>query len=126
MLTPSYENGPYRPAADQETERRIANWLKDFFQRHPEVSRQDFLMHAIKSELVYRQRRDTTPWPRTTHAGKAWAASAAAHRTRPTVEERRGEDLVAERLMALNYQRHGLWPLIHRFLTGKWNKNSEG
>jgi hypothetical protein len=125
MLTPNYENDPCRPAARQETHQRIATWLKDFFQRNPDVSRQDFLLHAIKTELAYRERRDTTPWPRAAHAGKTWTASPAAHQSPPAEEARRAEDLVAERLMALNYQRHGLWPRIQRFLTGKWNENEE-
>jgi len=126
MLTPSYENDPCKPAVDQDTPELVAAWLADFFQRHPEVSRRDFLLHAIQSELAYRQRRDTAPWPRTAHASKDWGASSAARRTQSPVDEHRAEDLVAARLMALNYQRHGLWPRFQRFMSGNWNESPEG
>src|SRR5262245_38763008 len=83
---------------------RLAERVRNYFARHPEVSREEFLLDAVGRELVLRDGPVTSPKP----IGRPL-----------TEEDIRIHAQLNERLAALNYERHGLWPRIRRFLFGK-------
>ena len=84
---------------------RLAERVQNYFARHPEVSREEFLLDAVKRELTLRDSSLTNPAP--------------AERPPLTEEDIRIHARLNERLAALHYERYGLWPRIRRFLFGK-------
>ena len=81
----------------------LADRVRRYFARHPEVSREDFLRDAVARELTLGE-----------------GPGAAADRPRLTAEDVRIHARLNERLAALHYERYGLWPRIRRFLRGTW------
>src|SRR5262245_37364142 len=83
---------------------RLAERVRNYFARHPEVSREEFLLDAVGRELTLRDRPETNPEPT----------------VRPplTEEDIRLHARLNERLAALHYERYGLWPRLRRFLFG--------
>jgi hypothetical protein len=80
---------------------RLAERIRGYLARHPEVSPDEFLLDAVHREI------DLLESPR---------ASASASRL--TEEDIRLHVWLSERITALHRERHGLWSRIRRLFFG--------
>ncbi len=85
---------------------RLANRVRQYLARHPEVSPEEFALDAVGRELALREGPGTSPRP--------------TDRPPLTEEDIRLHAWLNERLAALHREKHGLWPRIRRFLVGNW------
>ena len=97
-----------------------ANWVMErvhhYFARHPEVSREDFLLDAVGREIDFLERPDAASGP--------WQPGAEGQRIKLSPASRQpltGEDIrlhvwLNERLAILHQQRNGIWVKLRRFL----------
>ena len=89
----------------------LGDRIRHYFDQHPEVSREKFLMEAVRREIDYREQRERAR----PGAGKMKrrAVPPLAHsRTQKTFGFRAS---VAQRLAVFHYERCGLWPKVRRF-----------
>lgn len=107
-----------RPAASSPTRpaKPLVKRIHQYFVQHPEVSREEFLSHAVRSEILFREHAETT------HRPGAVGRASDKPKLRPVVRPPSEEDirlsgLLAQRLAALHYERYGLWPKFRRFLS---------
>jgi hypothetical protein len=89
--------------------KRLAGRVGHFFDRHPEVARQEFLLDAVQREIDFCERQETKRGAEKQHS--------TARPTLNAADVNRQAELAA-RLAAMHYQRHGLWPRLRRFLLG--------
>jgi hypothetical protein len=97
---------------------RLAERVRHYFDRHPEVSREEFLREAVQREIYLREQTDTEAG--TGPRGRTDGEAAHRFRARPalTAEDIRIHAWLTERLAMLHYERHGLWPRFKRFFFG--------
>ena len=81
-----------------------AERVRQFFHRHLEVSRQEFLADAVRREIGFREQREID--------NAAWAGPTL------TAEDIRIHAWLADRLAVVHYEQHGLWPKLRRLLFG--------
>ena len=97
---------------------RLAERVRHYFDQHPEVSRQEFLLEAVRREIHFREQRETGNGAglarREGEGTNGWSTA----RPRPSAEDIRLHAWLTERLTMLHYERHGLWPKLRRFLFG--------
>jgi hypothetical protein len=86
----------------------LAERLRRYFDRHPEVSREAFLLDAVQKEI------DSREW----QMKRAASEYGPLRRIQPTAEDIRIHNRLNERLAALHRQRHGLWSKLRRFVSG--------
>jgi hypothetical protein len=97
---------------------RLAERVRHYFDQHLGVSREQFLLEAIRREIDFREQRETEngaePAQREDEGTDRWSTA------RPTLsaEVIRLQGWLSERLAMVNYERHGLWPKLRRFLFG--------
>ena len=84
--------------------KQLAERVRHYLARHPDVSPEEFLLDALGREVTLREGPDTSP--------------GAASRPPLTEEDIRLHVWLNERLAALHRERHGLWQKIRRFLFG--------
>ncbi len=89
----------------------LGDRIRHYFDQHPEVSREKFLMEAVRREIDYREQRERAR-PR---RGKNEATRSTAARSQPNAEDLRVRASVAQRLAVFHYERCGLWPKVRRF-----------
>jgi hypothetical protein len=103
---------------------RLVERVRHYFDQHPELTREKFLLAAVRREIDFREQRETG-----NGAGPARRAGEGANRwstVRPplSAEDIRIHAWLIERLAVVHYERHGLWPKLRRFLFGnrlvKW------
>ena len=82
----------------------FAERVRQYFDRHLEVSREEFLVEAVRREIDFREQRETE--------------NAAGPAPTLTAEDIRIHAWLLERLALVNYEQHGLWPKLRRFLFG--------
>ena len=75
---------------------RLAERVRRYFARHPEVSREEFLLDAVAKELTLRDGRSPL-----------------------TEEDVRFHARLNKRLAVLHHERYGLWPKVRRLLFGE-------
>jgi hypothetical protein len=97
---------------------RLVERVRHYFDRHPEVSRDEFLLEAIRREIYSREQKQTG-----NGAGLGRQESQGTSRwsiARPplTAEDIRIHAWLNERLAMLHHKRHGLWSKLRRFLFG--------
>jgi hypothetical protein len=95
---------------------RLAERVRRYFDRHPELAREKFLLEALRREIALREQREIEE-----EAGLAQPEGEKANRgpiARPrlTAEDVRIHAWLSERVAAVYYERHGLWPRLRRFL----------
>jgi hypothetical protein len=97
---------------------RLAERVRQYFNKHPEVSRQEFLLQAVLREIHFRERMATGSG--TGSARREGEGTSRWSTARPplSAEDIRIHARLIERLAALNYERYGLWPRLRRFLFG--------
>ena len=97
---------------------RLAERVRQYFDQHPEVSREEFLLDAVRKEIRTREQRETgngaSPARRERQRTNRWSTA----RPSLTAEDIRIHAWLTERLAALHHERHGLWPTLRRFLLG--------
>ncbi len=82
----------------------MAERVRRYFVRHPDVAPEEFLRDAVGRELARREGSGASPRP--------------AHRPTLTEEDIRIHTWLNERLAVLHRERHGLWPRVRRFFLG--------
>jgi len=96
---------------------RLAGRVRHYFDEHPEVSRGEFLLDAVRREINRREQGETRNVVGTVRRDGEGINRRFTVRP-PSDDEIRFEALLAERLAVLHYERYGLWPRIRRFLFG--------
>ena len=103
---------------------RLAERVRHYFDRHPEASREEFLLGALRKEIYFREQREIeneagpARWdgrPTSTPLGRGMETTLRRRRL-PSAEEIRLHGWLAERLAVLHHERHGLWPKLRRLL----------
>jgi hypothetical protein len=102
------------------------NWLAErvryYFDRHPEASREEFLLEAIRREIHFREQREKRNRGENQEAGRFSiarpAGGARLKRASTSAEAIRLHAWLNERLAVLHYERHGLWPRLRRLFFG--------
>jgi hypothetical protein len=97
---------------------RLTERVRHYFDRHPDVAREQFLLEAVRKEIDFREQREAEHG-----AGPARRHGEGTNRPstvwrRPSAEDLRLHAWLTERLEAVSYERHGLWPNLRRFLFG--------
>ena len=97
---------------------RLAERVRHYFDQHPELVRETFLLDAVRREIDFRAQRETE-----NGSGPAQQEGEGTNRwftaqTPLTAEDIRLHAWLTERLAVLHYERHGLWPKLQRFLFG--------
>jgi hypothetical protein len=82
---------------------RLVQRVRHYLDRHPEISRAEFLLEAVHREIDRREGQEAT---------------RTASDPRPTAEDIRIHAWLSDRLALLHYERHGLWPRLRRLLLG--------
>jgi hypothetical protein len=102
----------------------LAEHVRHYFDRHPEVSREEFLLGALRKEIHFREQRETdnaaglARWEGEGMNTPLWRGRETALRRRrlPSAEDIRLHAWLAERLAVLHHERHGLWPKLRRLV----------
>jgi hypothetical protein len=96
---------------------RLVGRVSDFFNQHPSVEREEFLLDAVRREIDFLERAENSP-AGNTRAGRRNAGKwTTAYRPLNPEDLRTGAE-VAQRVAALHYERYGLWPKIRRMFRG--------
>jgi hypothetical protein len=95
---------------------RLAERVRHYFDRHPEVSREELLVDAVRREIQFREERETGNESGPARREGEWKSWRSIARPLLTAEDIRVHALLARRLAILNYERHGLWPKLRRVL----------
>ncbi|SRR5579871_5093114 len=97
---------------------RLVDHVRRYFDRHPEVSREEFLLEAVRREIHAREQRETDrrarPMLRAHRGANRWSTT----RSPLTAEDIRIHAWLNERLAVLHHERHGLWPRLRRVFFG--------
>jgi hypothetical protein len=96
----------------------LAERVRQYFDLHPDVSQEEFLLEAVQREIYFREQQETGNGAgpeRRTGGGVSRRFSA---RPALSAEDIRIHAWLTERLAMLHYERHGLWPRFKRFLFG--------
>ena len=102
------------PSARGSAGRRVRHYAA----RHPEVSREQFLLDVVGGEIDFLERRGGTKSPGLGSEGQN-RDSSFDFRPRLTAEDVRLHAWLSERLAAVHRERHGLWGKIRAFLFGR-------
>ena len=103
---------------------RLAECVRHYFDQHAGLAREKFLLEAEGREIDFREQREKDKG-----AGPARLEGEGLNRcftARPplSAEDIRLHAWLTERLVALHYERHGLWPRLRRFFfsnrLGRW------
>jgi hypothetical protein len=95
---------------------RLAQRVRRYFDQHPEVSREDFLIEAIRREIRFRERNNPSKEPGPVHRGSQQFYRSFKFRPRITAEDIRVHSWLNERLAMLDYERNGVRPRLRRLL----------
>jgi hypothetical protein len=114
---PNYRFPPAPPNSVPPA-KRLAERVRHYFDRHPEVSREEFLLDAVRRELNSREHEEagTGPWPG--RPGGPGTSPWTGRRPRRSAEDARIHAWLNVRLAALRRERRGLWPRVRRFFLG--------
>lgn len=94
---------------------QLARRLRGYFARHPEVSREQFLLHALQQEIDSRERGSQGGTYRRPRARPAWRDD---DRRPLTAEDIRIHAWLNGRLARLpRRRRRGFWSRLRRFLS---------
>jgi hypothetical protein len=94
----------------------LAERVRHYFDQHPELAREKFLLEAVRREIDFREQRETEngagPARREGEGTNRWSTA----RPPLSAEDIRIHAWLTERLAVLHYERYGLWPKLRRFL----------
>ena len=109
---------PYAGSNPVPPVNRLAERVRHYFDQHPEVSRQEFLLEAVLREIHFREHREKGNGAGTMRREGEGTGRWSTARAPLSAEDIRIHALLIERLAVLNYERYGLWPKLRRFLFG--------
>ncbi|MGO9109416.1 MAG: hypothetical protein ACLP9L_09295 [Thermoguttaceae bacterium] len=109
---PSARSNPVPPA------NRLAERVRHYFDQHPEAAREEFLLHALRMEMLFREQRETRNGAGTVHREGEWTNRRSTARPAKSEEDVENQAWLAERLAVIHHERHGLWPKLRTFLFG--------
>jgi hypothetical protein len=92
----------------------LAERVGYYFDKHPEVSRDEFLVEAVRREIYFREQRDLFNLD---------GQGGVAARRPPSAEDVRVHAWVAERLAAIHREQQSSWRKFKRFFSdhiGRW------
>ena len=118
MVVLNYGNSISSLGSNPATQAKpLVKRVRHYFDQHPEVGREEFLLRAVRREIDLRERNER--WT-SVNAGEDSKDTSRRFTTRPplTPEYIRDSARLAQRLAAIHYQRHGLWPKIRKFFFG--------
>jgi len=102
----------------------LAERVRHYFDQHPELARETFLLDAVRREINFREQREPENGARPARPEDEWPNRYFTARPSLSAEDIRLHAWLTERLAALHYERHGLWPRLRRFLfdnrLGRW------
>jgi hypothetical protein len=97
---------------------RLAERVLHSFDQHPRIAHEKFLLEAARREFDFREQRETGngdgPACREGQGTGRWSTA----RPPRSAEDSRIPFWLIQRLAALHYERHGLWPRLRRSLLG--------
>jgi hypothetical protein len=96
----------------------LAERVRHYFADHPEVSRKEFLLAAVRKEVHLREQEDNGSGSRHARPEGRRTRQSFAYRRPLSNEDVRLHVWLNERLAVLHRERHGLWPKIRRVLFG--------
>jgi hypothetical protein len=97
---------------------RLSERVRHYFDQHPEASREELLLEALRREIHFREQRETGNGAGRVRWEGAWTNSWFTARPPLSAEDTHIHAWLAERLALLHYERYGLWPRLRRFLFG--------
>ncbi len=97
---------------------RVVERTRDYFARHPDISREEFLLSAVRREVTFREQQEMRHRSAFPRPAVSRVESQFTNRQRPTMEDLQQHAAVAERLAQLDYERRGFWPRLRRLLMG--------
>jgi len=97
---------------------RLAERVRHFFDQHPEVAREEFLLEAVRREIHFREQRETGNGAGTVRRGGEGTSRWSIARPPLSAEDIRIHAWLIERMAVVDYERQGLWPKLRRFLFG--------
>jgi len=101
---------------------RLANRVRHHVDRRFELIHPEFFVNASSRELPLREQR--TPSKVVTTSGDKVLGADPRFGTRPlTAEDIRIHAWLTQRQAAVDYERHGVWPRLRRFLFGSRRHN---
>ena len=118
MVPANFSNERLPPEQPVRLVGGLAERLRHYFDQHPEVRRDEFVREALRREISFREHHEAgygrRPGCRDNPGHGRWSTV----RRPPTAEAIRLHAWLSDRLAALHYERHGLWPKLRRFLFG--------
>jgi predicted ATPase len=97
---------------------RLAERVRHYFDQHPEVSREEFLVEAVRREIYFREQNGIGAGTGPARRESRDTNSRTTDRSPLNAEDIRVHAWLMERLAVLHHERHGLWPRLRRFLFG--------
>jgi hypothetical protein len=95
---------------------RLAERVRHYFDLHPELAHEKFLLEAIRREIDFREQTETENGAGLARQEGRGTSRWPTSRPRLSAEDIRIHAWLTERLAVLHYERHGLWPKLRRFL----------
>jgi len=116
-VNPCHDNSPagYHAAA---LVRPLAERVRHYLCRHPEITREEFLLEAVRREIRFCEQRETMSRVANMRAVDEETRHPPGPQRPLSAEDMRVRASLAQRVASLHYQRYGLWPRVRRFLVG--------
>jgi len=102
--------------------KRLAERVRHYFDQHPEVSREEFLVEAVRREMYHREHNEIKAGSGPARRESRDSNFGSTNRSPLSAEDIRVHAWLMERLAVLHHERHGLWPRLRRFLFGHRSK----
>jgi hypothetical protein len=97
---------------------RLAERVRLYFNKHPELAREKFLFEAVRREIDFREQSEQEngagPAQREVEGTNGWSIARPAL----SAEDLRLHAWLTERMALLHYERYGFWPKLRRFIFG--------
>jgi hypothetical protein len=111
-------NPNHRVSSARPEPRPPLKYLAERVRHHFEISWEEFLRVAVQKEIHFREQREAKNRARLPYLQGQGTSRWSTARPRLSAEDIRIHAQLSERLALLNYERHGLWPKLRRFLFG--------
>jgi len=114
---PYHRDPPFGPNA-LPLAKQLAERLSHYFDRHPEVSREEFFLEAVRREIHFCEQREARRKSiALRRSGEVTDDERPAAGRMRSAEEIRIQAALAQRLAVFHYERHGIWPRVRRFFN---------
>ena len=98
----------------------VVEHVRNYFNHHPEIDREQFLLEAVQREIRFCEQNEIKS---STIAARGdgdcrWSTAWRPPSAQDIRKGIRAQASLAQRLAMIQYERHGLWPRVRRFLGG--------